>query len=326
MRNAVAWTLVSLVGLAACDAAPAAPAAPRAVVDVPAVIDVSAVVDVPVAVDAPAPRECDTPDACDWIEPYQREVIGRLAGREEVAPGVTLAHRASVAERAAARAYLRDALAARGLDVSLRAYATGQNVVASLPATAGATAAARIVVGAHYDSVPAGPGAADDGTGVAIVLAAARYLAELPRRDHPVDFVLFDQEEVGLVGSAVYAGALREQEAAVDSVHCFDMVSFDGDGDGAVELWSPSAGLEDLYRLHGTPRGVPVRAVTFASSDHQSFLRRGFAAVGVGEEFVGGDHTPHYHRATDTFDRIDFAYLGRITRLALDVLADRVVD
>ena len=46
------------------------------------------------------------------------------------------------------------------------------------------------------------------------------------------------------------------------------------------------------------------------------------ARDGVGEEFVGGDHTPHYHRATDTFDRIDFTYLARITRLALDVLAD----
>jgi hypothetical protein len=104
------------------------------------------------------------------------------------------------------------------------------------------------------------------------------------------------------------------------------MLSFDGNGDNAVELWSPAAGLEDLYRRHGTPRGIPVRAVRFASSDHQSFLTRGFVATGVGEEFVGNDHTPHYHRVTDTFDRVDFGYLARMTRLALDVLEDRVVD
>lgn len=323
MRAALPMALV--VALAACDAPTEAPRPP---VDAATSVDAPpAAVDAPAAaaVDAPPARECDAPDACDWIEAYQRDVIGRLAGREEVAAGVTLAHRASAAERAAARAYLRDALAARGLDASLRAYATGQNVVATLPPTTGASGA-RIVVGAHYDSVAAGPGAADDGTGVAIVLAAARYLAALPRRDHPIDFVLFDQEEVGLVGSAAYATSLMGEGTTVDSVHCFDMVSFDGDGDGAVELWSPSAGLEDLYRLHGTPRGIPVHAVTFASSDHQSFLRRGFAAVGVGEEFVGNDHTPHYHRATDTYDRIDFAYLARVTRLALDVLADRAVD
>ena len=48
--------------------------------------------------------------------------------------------------------------------------------------------------------------------------------------------------------------------------------------------------------------------------------------TGVGEEFVGDDHTPHYHRATDTWERVDFDYLARTTRLALAVLADRVVD
>ncbi len=324
MRKVSALALAYVVGLAACDDAPTAPTAP--VVDAAVSAPKDVVIDTPTAaVDAPPPRECETPDACAWIEDYQREVVGRLAGRGEVSPGVTLSHRASVAERAAARSYLREALAARGLDARLWDYTTGQNVVARLPATTGAESS-RVIVGAHYDSVPAGPGAADDGTGVAIVLAAARYLAELPRRDHPVDFVLFDQEEVGLVGSLAYATALRSEGAAVDSVHCFDMVSFDGDGDGAVELWSPSAGLEELYRLHGAPRGIPAQAVSFSSSDHQSFLRRGFAAVGVGEEFVGGDHTPHYHRATDTFDRVDFGYLARVTRLALDVLADRVTD
>jgi len=63
-----------------------------------------------------------------------------------------------------------------------------------------------------------------------------------------------------------------------------------------------------------------------ARRDHPSFLSRGFAATGVGEEFVGDDHTPHYHRATDTWERVDFDYLARTTRLALAVLADRVVD
>ncbi len=273
----------------------------------------------------PAASACARPDECAWIEDYQRDIVGRLAGERPIAPGVTLASRSSVAQRTAARTYLRDELTARGVPSTFHDYATGQNVVARLEATTGA-GTPRLIVGAHYDSVTAGPGAADDATGVAIVLVAARYLSTLPRRDHPIDFVLFDQEEIGLVGSRAYVEMLRTQSAAVDSVHAFDMLSFDGDGDRAVELWSPSPGLEALYRTHGTLRGIPVFAVTFTSSDHQSFLTRGFAAVGVGEEFVGGDHTPHYHRATDTFDRVDFTYLALMTRLALDVLADRVTD
>lgn len=296
-------------------------------VDVPAEPrDVVEVVDHPAALDAPTdPTRCATPDACRWIEDLQRDVVGRLSGERAITPGVTLTRRASAAQRETARSWLRDELRRVIPDADYHTFATGKNVRATLPATVGA-GASRIVVGAHYDGVPAGPAAADDGTGVAIVLVAARYLAALPRRDHPVDFVLFDQEEVGLLGSAAYATTLRTEGVAVDSAHCFDMLSFDGNGDNAVELWSPTAGLEDLYRRHGTPRGIPVRAVRFASSDHQSFLTRGFAATGVGEEFVGNDHTPHYHRATDTFDRVDFAYLARMTRLALDVLEDRVVD
>ena len=151
-------------------------------------------------------------------------------------------------------------------------------------------------------------------------------LRELPHRDHPIEFVLFDQEEVGLVGSAAYVASLRAGQTAIDGAHCFDMISFDGNGDRAIELWSPSPSLQALYELHGASRGVPVRAVRFTSSDHQSFLARGLSAVGVGEEFVGNDHTPHYHRATDTYDRVDFTYLARMTRLAFAVLADRAVD
>ena len=287
-------------------------------------LDVAAIDAITDASPSDAPT-CETPDQCTWIEDYQREIVGRLSGERAITPGVTLTSRSSVAQRTTTRVYLRDELIARGLSAGFHDYATGQNVVARLAATTGAMSA-RIVVGAHYDSVTAGPGAADDATGVAIVLVAARYLLALPHRDHPVDFVLFDQEEIGLVGSRAYAETLHTEGAAVDSMHAFDMLSFDGDSDQAVELWSPSTGLEALYRLHGTPRGIPIAAVAFTSSDHQSFLTRGFPAVGVGEEFVGGDHTPHYHRATDTFDRVDFAYLARVTRLALDVLADRVTD
>jgi hypothetical protein len=311
--------------LACTEAPPAAPPRPDAAApDVAA--DAAPNVAADVAPDAaPDPRRCATPDACAWIEDYAREVVGKLSGERPIAEGVTLTRRSTAAQRETARQYLLGELRAAGVEADFHAYATGKNVRGVLPATMGATAP-RIVVGAHYDGVAAGPAAADDGTGVAIVLAAARYLAMQPRRDHPVEFVLFDQEEVGLVGSAAYATMLRAEGATLDSAHCFDMLSFDGNRDNAIELWSPTAGIEDLYRLHGTPRGIPVRAVRFASSDHQSFLTRGFPATGVGEEFVGDDHTPHYHRATDTYAQVDFTYLARMTRLALDVLADRAVD
>jgi hypothetical protein len=274
---------------------------------------------------AVADSPCPTPASCPWLDDELRQVVGSLTGERPLPDGVVLAARASVVERDAARAYLADRLAALGLEVELHDYGTGRNVVARLPATRG-DGAGLIVVGAHFDGVAAGPAAADNATGTALVVAAARFLRGVTPRDRAVELVLFDQEEVGLVGSGLYAARLVADGVEVDSVHVFDMLSFDGDGDGAAELWSPAPGLAALYAEHGAALGIPTSAVTFAYSDHQSFLDRGLPAIGVSEEFVGGDATPHYHQATDTYDNVDFAHLASITGLALTVLADRVAD
>jgi len=269
--------------------------------------------------DAPA---CFAPADCLWIEDYLREIVGKLAGAAEIADGLTLTARASVDERRATRTYLQAELTRWGYTPELHDYGSGASVIGRLPATTGD--GALIVVGAHFDGVAAGPAAADDGTGTALVLVAARYLANLEARDHPIELVLFDQEEVGLVGSTLYADRLVADGVAVDSVHVFDMISWDGDEDGAAELWSPTPALETLYRDTGETIGIPVSAVPFQYSDHQPFLDRGFTTIGVSEEYVGGDHTPHYHLATDTYENVDFAYLTSITRLALTVLDGKV--
>lgn len=275
------------------------------------------------------PDVAATPDAsvcvplmqCDWLDGYERHIVAALAGAEDVTPGVKLAHRASVAERDAARQFVIDELTALGYapmrhDYNL-ASNIGANVLARLePASAGG---GTIIIGAHFDGVAAGPAAADNATGVAIVLAAARYLRTLPARQHPVVFAIFDQEELGLIGSQAYAATLTP--ADVESVHIFDMISFDGDGDHAVELWSPTTGLATLYQQHGAAAGMPVSTVAFDSSDHKSFLDRGLHTTGVSEEFVGGDHTANYHKATDTYENINFEYLERVTNLAFEVLA-----
>lgn len=278
--------------------------------------------------DAPPALDAAPPDAsgcapladCDWLAAYQRRIVGVLAGAEDVTPGVRLAHRASVAERDAARQFLLDEFAALGLAATRHDYTAGTrvgaNVIATLPATAGT--GATIIVGAHFDGVPAGPAAADNATGVAIVLAAARYLRDVPERNHPVVFALFDQEELGLVGSREWVKTLTPGDVA--GAHVFDMLSFDGDGDHAVELWSPSASLQAAYEAQGPAAGTPISSVSFEYSDHQAFLEAGIAATGVGEEFVGGDHTPHYHQATDTFENVAFDHLARVTHLALSVL------
>jgi hypothetical protein len=300
----------------------------RVLVLLPLVACSSAPKDMPSIDDAPPMIDSAPPDAagcvptgdCDWLVAYQRRIVGALSGQEDISPGMKLAHRASVAERNAARQFLLDELTALGLTVQRHDYTTtthtGANVIATLPATSGT--GGTIIVGGHFDSVPAGPGAADNATGVAIVLATARYLKDLPNRQHPIVFALFDQEELGLIGAKEYVKTLTP--ADIHGAHIFDMLSFDGDGDHAVELWSPSASLLAVYQAHGPAANTPISAVTFQYSDHQAFLDAGIPATGVGEEFVGSDHTPHYHKATDTFGNVSFDHLARVTHLALAVL------
>jgi hypothetical protein len=288
---------------------------------------VTPVPDAPSVPDAPVAVECPDIDHCDWLIPYEQEIVAKLSGETEIAAGTTLPSRASVANRAIVRDYLVAELARWGYTATLHQYgANGANIVAELPATT-ADVGGIVVVGGHFDSIAISPGAADNATGTALVVAAARYFMEaVPVRTRTIRFVLFDQEEVGLVGSEAYALLLASTDVAVHAVHNFDMVSFDGDGDRALELWSPSASLEAAYRAVASPRGIPIQPVAFEFSDHQSFVEAGFTTVGVCEEFVADDHTPHYHTTNDTYDKINFEFLAMATQVGVTVIADSVAD
>jgi len=79
-----------------------------------------------------------------------------------------------------------------------------QNVVIRIPGTERPDEI--IALSAHYDSVPMGPGAYDDMSGVAIVLEACRYFANHPPR-RTMEFLLFGAEEKGLQGSQAFVRA-----------------------------------------------------------------------------------------------------------------------
>ena len=65
---------------------------------------------------------------------------------------------------------------------------------------------------------------------------------------------------------------------------------------------------------------IPIFTTTEAGSDHSSFRRLGFPAVGVTEEYRHKDTTPHIHSAGDTFETIDFEYLASTTKLVAEVM------
>ena len=77
-----------------------------------------------------------------------------------------------------------------------------QNIIATKPGLSGKHA---VLLTAHYDSVWAGPGAADDGAGTAAVLEIARMAADFPPFENDVIFLISDAEESGLVGAHAFA-------------------------------------------------------------------------------------------------------------------------
>jgi len=76
-----------------------------------------------------------------------------------------------------------------------------QNVVARLK---GRDSTGAVLLMAHYDSVPTGPGAADDGSGVVALLETARALRSAPPLRNDVLFVFTDGEEAGLLGAQAF--------------------------------------------------------------------------------------------------------------------------
>ncbi|MDQ3370919.1 MAG: M28 family metallopeptidase, partial [Myxococcota bacterium] len=228
--------------------------------------------------------------------------------------------RATTTQREAARTQLANRLTAIGWTPQLHAYPGGSNVHATIPATMGAGPA--VIVGAHFDSVAASPGANDNASGAAVVLAVARYLADVPCRTAPVTIVFLDQEETGLFGARAFAQ--RFDPASVRAVHTIDQVAWDADGDRRFELELPTPALEAEWRAAAMTVGISLVATTTSGTDHEAFRALGFAAVGLTEEYVGGDTSPHRHLASDTPATVDAAYLRLAAMLTAEVVIRQV--
>ena len=217
-------------------------------------------------------------------------------------------------------------LATNGVDVE-KLY---PNVVAE---TKGGDPNHLVLAGAHLDSVPAGPGINDDGSGTSFQLEMAEQLAQAgtPPRNK-IRFLWFGGEEDGLVGSQYYAAHLSAAEVAkVDMMLDTDMIAspnfarlvYDGDGNGAPGNPSGPAGsglVEKVLVDYWAKRGMVSEPIPFdGRSDYVGFINRGIPAGGVfaGAEapktaaqvakyggVQGEQLDPCYHEACDTYSTV----------------------
>lgn len=191
-----------------------------------------------------------------------------------------------------------------------------------------------VVLGAHLDSVQAGPGINDDGSGTSLLLelftAATKY-----RTTNKVRFAWWGAEENGLLGSRYYTSNLSAKEA--DSILAylnFDMVGKGfigvGDADGSTHgsVGPPgSEVIERIYHEHFTKQGIEVTpAVVTNGSDYASFwqvLNKPFGFLHTG---TGVAQDPCYHQACDTIDNPDPKTLTINAKAAAHMLSVLSVD
>jgi hypothetical protein len=255
---------------------------------------------------------------------------------------------AHYAELEAAAAYIEGALAGIGYGVVAQVFEADGRSVRNIEATvepAGGTAAAAksLVIGAHYDSAGSAPGANDNGTGTAAVIELARLLKDASL-GHRLRLVLFVNEEppyfhTAEMGSLRYADALAARGEPVAGMLSLETLGSFSDAPGSQSYpWPLSAFFPDtanFIAFVGMPasRGLVARAIgSFRShtafpsvggvapaaipgidwSDHWSFARLGIPALMVTDTAIF--RYAHYHRQTDTPDKVDYERLARITK------------
>ncbi|MDR7543560.1 MAG: M20/M25/M40 family metallo-hydrolase [Armatimonadota bacterium] len=233
-------------------------------------------------------------------------VAGTLGQRSEI-PAVTIGQDEG---RRLVEAAQRGRMRVRLLVDTLFETRTASNVVASRWGLARPEEV--IVAGAHFDTVPAGPGANDNASGVAATLEAARVLAGVPAA-RTVQFVFFAGEELGLYGSGAFAAERRGGVVA--------MINLDMVGWGDRLMIGASPGRDDslvgvaervAQRLH-----IPVSRFRSGASDHVSFERYGIPSV-----FLHRGVDPHYHQPGDVPANITPHHLDEAARLLVGLLQE----
>ena len=195
-----------------------------------------------------------------------------------------------------------------------------------------------IMLGAHLDSVPEGPGINDNGTGSAGILQVALELAEVEDTQNAVRFAWWGAEESGLVGSSEYVASLTEDEAGqITGYLNFDMIGspnyiigvYDADQstyEAPVAVPPGSESLEQVFTDHFDSRRQPWVDTEFSGrSDYQAFIEAGIPASGL---FTGADdvkteeevalfggtagitHDPNYHSPGDDLQNVNRLALG----------------
>jgi len=218
------------------------------------------------------------------------------------------------ANHAAARDYIIRQLRSLGLDPKIQkttaVNSTGaplflagtiENIVARRKGTGDGRA---VTLVAHYDSVPTGPGANDDGTGVATLLETARALTAEPQLRNDVLFLFTDGEETGLLGARAFVAEHPwAKEVGV-------VLNFEARGNGGPSVMfetSPQNGalIRALAKATSHPLANSLSYEIYKRLPNSSDMTVFKAAGWPGMNFAYINGLTHYHTQLDNLENVD---------------------
>jgi hypothetical protein len=242
-----------------------------------------------------------------------------------------------------AAAFIEKSLGDDGFKVERQTYEVRGRKCANLEVEIkGAKAPTEIfVVGAHYDSAPGAKGADDNGSGVAALLAVGRAFGG-KQSDRTLRLVAFTNEEPPYfqepgMGSLHYAKRCKERKENVVGMISVETIGYYTDAPDS-QHYPPPLGM--IYPSTGnfiafvaSPQSdslVRTAAASFRKhakfpsqwgvapafipgvgwSDHWSFWEQGYQAIMITDTALF--RYPHYHKATDTPDKLDYPRMARV--------------
>jgi hypothetical protein len=204
-------------------------------------------------------------------------------------------------------------------------FFNSENVEATIPGK-GDLSDELVTVNAHYDTVEVSPGAVDDGSGVAAVVAAANALNYF-EFNRTLKFVLFSGEEVGLLGSSAYVQELYKNGTDILAEFNADMVGVPNEAhtiristsDDVDWIFNEIEIVNEIYDigLDVSRAGRINTSNERGYSDYWDFLLHGYECVA----FWQSGSSPYDHSPNDTIDKINFSYLVNVTKLIAAILA-----
>lgn len=199
-----------------------------------------------------------------------------------------------------------------------------------------------VLIGAHYDTVDGSPGANDNGSGVAALLALSRRLSG-SHNARTIRLLAFVNEEPGYfqtsqMGSFVYATRCRSRGDRIQAMMSLETIGYYSNENGSqsypapgLGLFYPRAGnfigfvgnvasrsiLRDSigeFRRHAQiaseGAALPPAIPGIGWSDQWSFWQNGYPGIMVTD--TAPFRYPHYHEASDTPDKLDYDSMTRV--------------